>query len=130
MQRLFSTFANGLPGLGLLLQRLIAGTVLIQFATARLRGPAGFAAALPQWIAISAGVLLILGLWTPVAGAVAAILQVWACVTATPDPRIPMLLATLGVSLALIGPGAWSVDARIFGRKQISVPQRHGSGPP
>jgi hypothetical protein len=25
----------------------------------------------------------------------------------------------LGLGLAMIGPGAWSVDARLFGRKQI-----------
>jgi putative oxidoreductase len=124
VQRLFSTFANGLPGLGLLLQRLIAGSVLVQVAIVQLRAPAGSAALLPQVIGIGAGLLLILGLWTPVVGAVIAIFQLSAFVSGAPDPRIPVLLATLGASLALIGPGAWSVDARLFGRKQISVPQR------
>jgi uncharacterized membrane protein YphA (DoxX/SURF4 family) len=31
-----------------------------------------------------------------------------------------LVLAILGLSLAMIGPGAWSVDARLFGRKQIN----------
>jgi hypothetical protein len=30
----------------------------------------------------------------------------------------------LGVTLAMLGPGAWSVDARLFGRKRIQIPQR------
>jgi hypothetical protein len=30
-------------------------------------------------------------------------------------------LAALCLSLAMIGPGAWSIDARLFGRKQIDL---------
>jgi hypothetical protein len=33
---------------------------------------------------------------------------------------MPLGLAVLGASLAMIGPGAWSFDARIFGRKQFN----------
>jgi hypothetical protein len=33
---------------------------------------------------------------------------------------MPLVLAVLGASLAMIGPGVWSFDARIFGRKQIN----------
>jgi len=124
VQRLFSTFANGLPGLGLLLQRIIAGSVAMQCAIVHLRVSPGYAAILPQLIALGAGLLLVLGLWTPVVGTVVAVLQLWAFVSGAPDPWVPVLLAVLGASLALIGPGAWSIDARIFGRKQISVPQR------
>jgi putative oxidoreductase len=125
VQRLFSTFANGLPGLGLLLQRLIAGSLLIQYAITHFRAPAGFAMPLPQVLSLGAGVLLLLGLWTPIVGVVIAALQVWAFISGAPDLWIQVLLAMLGLSLALIGPGAWSIDARIFGRKQISVPQRN-----
>jgi uncharacterized membrane protein YphA (DoxX/SURF4 family) len=32
-----------------------------------------------------------------------------------------ILLAILAISLAMLGPGAWSVDAQIFGRKRITV---------
>jgi putative oxidoreductase len=131
MQRLFSTFANGLPGVGLLLQRLLVSSVLIQYAIIQLRVPAGFEVQLLlQATGVVVGVFLLLGLWTPIAGSVSAVLQVWAFVSGTPDPRIPILMAMLGVSLALIGPGAWSIDARIFGRKQIWIPQRKGSKPP
>jgi uncharacterized membrane protein YphA (DoxX/SURF4 family) len=37
---------------------------------------------------------------------------------------MPIVLAALGVALAMIGPGAWSVDAHLFGRKRIRIPQR------
>ncbi len=110
--------------MGLLLQRLIAGTVLMQVAIVHLKAPGGDAVLLPQIVQLGAGLLLLLGLWTPVVGAVVALLQFWEFVFTSLDPWIALLLAMLGVSLALIGPGAWSVDARLFGRKQISVPQR------
>jgi hypothetical protein len=37
----------------------------------------------------------------------------------TRDPWMCMILATLGVTLAIIGPGAWSIDAKLFGRKRF-----------
>ena len=67
----------------------------------------------------ASGILLLAGLWTPLAGAVTAIVEAW---IAFSDPRnvwMPLALAVLGASLAMIGPGAWSLDARLFGRKQI-----------
>jgi len=126
VQRLFSTFPNGLPGLGLLLQRLIAGTVLVDYAIVHLRALTDPATLAPQLIALGAGILLIAGLWTPLVGLLVAIVEFWAFVPGPADPWVPLLLATLGASLALIGPGAWSIDARLFGRKQISVPSRQG----
>jgi hypothetical protein len=38
------------------------------------------------------------------------------------DPWIHILLGTLGCALAMLGPGAWSIDARLFGRKRIRIP--------
>ncbi|MGA3240472.1 MAG: hypothetical protein ABSG03_29710 [Bryobacteraceae bacterium] len=37
------------------------------------------------------------------------------------DPWIAVLQAALGAALAMIGPGAWSIDARLFGRKHIDL---------
>ena len=130
MQRLFSTFANGLPGLGLLLQRLVAGTALVEYALIHLRASAGAAALLLQGTCLVAGLLLLLGLWTPMVGGLVAILELCVLVSGGSDPWGAILLASLGASLALIGPGAWSVDARLFGRRQISVPQRQDYGSP
>ena len=124
MQRLFSTFANGLPGIGLLFQRLVTGGVLIQSAFVHLRAPTDSVTILPQSIGLFAGILLMAGFWTPIAGVLIAVAELWAFVLAPGEPCIALLLATSGASLALIGPGAWSLDAIMFGRKQISVPLR------
>jgi uncharacterized membrane protein YphA (DoxX/SURF4 family) len=35
--------------------------------------------------------------------------------------NLHVLLAALGVSLVMLGPGAWSLDARLFGRRRIDV---------
>ena len=124
MQRLFSTFANGLPGIGLLLLRFVTGGVLIHFAVLHLSGPAGLSRIVLLLVGAGAGILLLIGLWTPIVGTAIAVLELWVCISITPHPRIALLLAVLGTSLALIGPGAWSVDARIFGRKHIAVTHR------
>jgi putative oxidoreductase len=72
------------------------------------------------------GLLLLAGLWTPVAGAVLAFLKVLVavsrCFSHSGDPWIPAIEAVFGAALAMIGPGAWSVDAQLFGRKRIDFP--------
>jgi putative oxidoreductase len=125
VQRLFSTFANGMPGAGLLLQRLVAGGALVYCAIAHFIRPVHAGILAPHLMCLCAGILLIIGLWTPIVGAVIAFAELWMYLAGAGDPWLPVLLATLGTSLALIGPGAWSIDARLFGRKQISVSPRH-----
>jgi len=66
------------------------------------------------------GVLLIAGLWTPVVGSLLALDALWAAFSSG-HPWRWVLLATLGTALALIGPGAWSLDARLFGWKRLEV---------
>ena len=119
MQRLFSTFASGWPGIGLLLQRLLTATALLYYGIPHFG--AQFAPFLPQMIAASAGIPLLVGLWTPMAGTLVAIVEVWIAFSRPASPFIPIMLATLGATLAMIGPGAWSIDARLFGRKHIET---------
>jgi uncharacterized membrane protein YphA (DoxX/SURF4 family) len=69
--------------------------------------------------AVVAGIFLLVGLWTPVVGILVAIVEVWIVFMVAGDPSVPLMLATIGAALAMIGPGAWSVDARLFGRKHI-----------
>lgn len=64
-------------------------------------------------------IFLMIGLWTPVAGVLMAAVEVWNLLIYPGDPKTAILLATFGVTLAMIGPGAFSIDARIFGRKHI-----------
>jgi putative oxidoreductase len=71
---------------------------------------------------IAAGLLLIAGLWTPASGALLTGVGLWPLVSrGSSDPWADILLATIGVALGLLGPGAWSVDARLFGWKRIDL---------
>jgi hypothetical protein len=64
------------------------------------------------------------GLWTPVAGAAQAIMEVWVVFSQGGGAATHLPFAALGISLVLLEPGAWSVDARIFGRKRIDIRSR------
>jgi len=76
-------------------------------------------------LATGAGILLLAGLWTPIAGTLVAAIEVWKIFLVPAGSLwIYILLATLGAALALLGPGAWSVDARLFGWKRIEIRTR------
>lgn len=123
MQRLFSTFANGFPGIGLLLQRLVLAAALLG-TVAHLHPTSQVDLIGPQIIDASAGILLLVGLWTPAVGTVVAARELWILLSGDSNPWQSLVLATLGATLAMIGPGAWSIDALLFGRKQISRSSR------
>jgi len=72
----------------------------------------------------AAGLLILGGLWTPVVGVLAGMVEVWIAFTLPGTQSLAIMLAGLGISLAMIGPGAWSIDARLYGRKQL-VPPEH-----
>jgi putative oxidoreductase len=78
----------------------------------------------PRIIAAGAGVLLLLGLWTPVVGGIAAALEFWLAFSSARDLWLSLMVAAIAAGLVMLGPGAWSVDARLFGRKRISIGDR------
>jgi|SRR5579871_4289964 len=81
--------------------------------------PASGQLSLTNGMECAAGLLLCAGLWTPIAGAVLAAVVVWSVVSTNGDPWPQMLVAGMAIALALLGPGAWSIDARLFGRKRL-----------
>jgi hypothetical protein len=119
LQRLFSTFAEGWPGFGLLLQRVLTSMLLLYIGRMHPLQTASLAPSLPYLIGALAGILLLLGLWTPIAGMAIVVVEVWKFFTWLEDPLIAIILACLGATVAMIGPGVWSIDARLYGRKHI-----------
>ena len=122
MQRLFSTFPQGLPGIGLVLLRAAVAIPLVQQAIVGLLNasppaPLGLLAA-------GAALLLLVGLWTPVAGVLVAVAELGLALSHPAEPWTFVHFGTLGAALAMLGPGGWSVDARLFGRKRIQIPER------
>jgi putative oxidoreductase len=82
-------------------------------------------------VAIAGAAFLLAGLWTPLVSVFLSLNEIW--IVVSPDSVqseslwLHIFLALLAASLAMLGPGAWSVDARIFGRRRIDIPRSPGS---
>ena len=123
LRRLYSTFAGGWPGTGLLLMRVIAGSALVVRAGLTLwSDPPPMNVTIPAVLLIGAGVLLIAGLWTPIAGTFVALIEIWKMLMLAGDKWVWLMLGTTGAALAMLGPGLWSVDARLYGWKRLETP--------
>ena len=122
MRYQFSTFPGQWPGLGLLLLRLAQAVSSILDARLYPWGLGeGVAIAILCAELLSSG-LLAIGLWTPVAGVILAMVESIRIILGASIDGRPAALAVIGLSLAMLGPGSWSIDARLFGRKRIDLP--------
>jgi putative oxidoreductase len=129
MQRLFSTFPNSWPGLGLLILRLATGFSLaavthvtgdLADAVTHVTGHLADAADLLERCLVGGVVVLLwIGLWTPIAAVTEAAIQIGTMSLAHQYNSSLIVTAAVGLALAMLGPGAWSLDARLFGRKRI-----------
>jgi uncharacterized membrane protein YphA (DoxX/SURF4 family) len=129
LQRLFSAFPSGWSGAGLLLLRVATGGAAV------VEGIAGSSASPTltwPWagglLMTVAGVCLLAGLVTPVAGVAAALTCFAITFTALRSSATPLLCVT-AVAVALLGPGAYSIDARLFGRREVVIPLTPERGP-
>ena len=114
-------FPHGWPGRGLLLLRLVIGFFLIHDGIVGLMGPPQCESIALQIIAAIAAVFLLIGLWTPIAGVLVTLTELCIALRGTDHLRSMILLATIAIAIAILGPGAQSIDAFLFGRKRLDV---------
>jgi putative oxidoreductase len=109
------------PGAGLTLLRAAAAIPLVYAGSLTVASPSP---ALLEVVTAGAAILLLIGLWTPIAGALIAVAELGLAVLHPAEPWMYVHFAAMGAALAMLGPGGWSLDARLFGRKRIQIPER------
>ena len=127
MQKLFSAFPGGWPGLGLLLLRALAGVTLIAqilsyVGSTKLSWLSWLSLVLTALVLIIASCLLV-GFMTPIAATVIGVGAIALAASHVFETNQALLnVIVLPIAIALLGPGAFSIDARMFGRREILIP--------
>jgi uncharacterized membrane protein YphA (DoxX/SURF4 family) len=107
--------------------RVAAGGALLFHGVAALSAGVAPASVAYHVLCTAMGVLLLVGLWTPIVGTLAAIDAVLHGFINPADAGFYVVLAALAAALALLGPGAWSIDARLFGWRRIEIGNGNGN---
>jgi hypothetical protein len=104
--------------------RLVVGSALIARASSILWADPAMNVTVPTILLMGAGILLIAGFWTPIVGTSVALTEIWKMLMLPGDRSGLLLLGTFGAALAMLGPGLWSVDARLYGWKRLEATPR------
>jgi putative oxidoreductase len=129
MQRIFSTFPDSWPGFGLLLLRVAGSAPLFVIGLSRLWAEPADAALWIRILSCVSGALMLVGFWTPFAATLQVLVEGIFAVGGATFEWTHLIHALIGLSLMMLGPGYWSIDARLYGRKRIDLghPQRRTS---
>jgi putative oxidoreductase len=107
--------------------RLVVGSALVIRAGLKFGSHPAVDVEITALLLMATGILLIVGLWTPIVGTLIAIIEAYKILALPGDRSVWLLLGTAGAALAMLGPGLWSIDARLFGWKRIEAPPRKSS---
>lgn len=132
LQRLFSTFPGGRPGIGLLLLRATVGLTAIAAGVFYFSGQPD--PVLGKWILglvlTASGATLAIGFLTPFAGLLVGLCFLGVAISWFPAPAwgvhdgrvVAFGIVITAAAISLLGPGAFSLDGRLFGRREIVIP--------
>jgi uncharacterized membrane protein YphA (DoxX/SURF4 family) len=132
LHRLFSAFPAGLPGVGLLLLRVVVGAALIAHGVLCLVSSerVTLVVSVSFAILVLSGITLLIGFLTPILSLLAGFESLgiafsWFPLQLLSPIESKLALApiiAISAAIALLGPGAFSLDARLFGWKEIVIP--------
>jgi hypothetical protein len=127
MPKLFAMFPTGTAGLALLLLRLsVAMNAVVYGIILRHSGNWDWI----QFASVLAAAFVVAGCLTPIfSGCCGVLVVAAAAVTAGAQSNYSAAFAVADViALILLGPGAYSIDARLFGRSVVGPTARDGGG--
>ena len=119
----------------LLLRTVFAGALVVQGVCYLRETDLTLVSATVGLVSLASGALLLVGLVTPIAGAVVGVEGIGVLSSVLPSCTPPQVLsgislvfaAAILMAIIILGPGAFSLDARLFGRREIIIPRRSDS---
>ncbi len=124
MQRLFTMFPMGSAGIALLLLRVSTAAMLLMMVF-----PRG-GVTTPQWVFAGLGLLatfFVLGAFTPIICTLCCCLEIAALFSLRGADALYMIFAIIETAaLGMLGPGGYSLDARMFGRRRVVLSTEDG----